>query len=85
MARVELQADDAAVIIASDGLWDVVTDQEASDIVRDVLEVRLGRALLFFCALAPTAQSEHNTVVFRRSGAHDWYGISLSPIMLLCS
>ena len=42
MARVELQADDAAVIIASDGLWDVVTDQEASDIVRDVLEVRSG-------------------------------------------
>ena len=67
VARVELQADDAAVIIASDGLWDVVTDQEASDIVRDVLEVRSGQALFCFRALAPTAQSEHNTVVVRRS------------------
>ena len=46
MARVELQHDDEALIIASDGLWDVVADQEAADIVGDVLAVRHGLSRL---------------------------------------
>jgi serine/threonine protein phosphatase PrpC len=40
VARVELQADDAALVVASDGLWDVVSDQEAADIVQEVVQVR---------------------------------------------
>lgn len=40
VARVELQGDDAALVIASDGLWDVVSDQEAADIVQEVVQVR---------------------------------------------
>ena len=53
VARVELQHDDEALIIASDGLWDVVADQEAADIVGDVLAVRHGLSCLSCASLQP--------------------------------
>ncbi len=43
VARVELSSADEFLLLASDGLWDVLTDQQACDVARQVLQV--GHAL----------------------------------------
>jgi hypothetical protein len=48
VARVELSSGDEFLLLASDGLWDVLSDQEACDVARQVLQVgRSGDAVCF--------------------------------------
>ena len=41
-----LTGDDEAVIMATDGLWDVISNQEAVDFIRDI---KVPRLCLAFC------------------------------------
>lgn len=40
MHRVRLQPSDRFVLLASDGLWDVCSDQEAVDLVGSILQAQ---------------------------------------------
>ncbi|GME83178.1 unnamed protein product [Ambrosiozyma monospora] len=57
----ELQEDDEFLIIACDGLWDVVTDQEAVDRVKDVTDPKHASSLL--CTMAMERATTDNVTV----------------------
>ncbi|QLL34456.1 hypothetical protein HG536_0G03180 [Torulaspora globosa] len=48
---VEITADDEFLILACDGLWDVIDDQEACDLIKDIKDPDEAAKILVRCAL----------------------------------
>ena len=75
MSKRELTDDDELLIMASDGVWDVISDQKACDIVNKALKETPGKphlAAKALCLGAYQAESEDNisasVLLFRAMG-----------------
>lgn len=63
--RTELCAEDEFVIIACDGLWDVCTDQEAVELVRDVMDPKQAAKTLVSNAIRKYSSDNITCMVIR--------------------
>ncbi|KAF9038302.1 protein serine/threonine phosphatase 2C [Hymenopellis radicata] len=65
ISRTELNGDDELCIIACDGLWDVLSDQEAVDLVRNVDDAQKASELLVKHALEKGSTDNCTVLVVR--------------------
>ncbi|KAJ2366276.1 phosphatase 2C, partial [Coemansia sp. RSA 2610] len=63
--ETRLDDNDDVLILACDGLWDVCTDQEAVDLVRDEPDPARASELLLDHALTNDSMDNITTIVFR--------------------